>query len=384
MSDAPRKPRVMHFVTGGFSGATQVAINLCLAAQRSQTMQAMLVLRKKRGTDMRRVQSLREQGLQVELVPGWAHWATRWALRRLCTRWQPDVMVAHGFPEHILGRQAALAARVPHLLQVEHNSRERYTPARLRAALALVPHTDRLIGVSEGVRRYMVSLGFKDEQTMAIPNGIELQRFAKAADVDFATRSPGIVMAARFASQKDHLTLVQALAVLRDTHGLTPNLYLAGGGKARRQRVVEREIERLGLAAQVKLLGHHPDMPGLLMSQRICVLSTHFEGMPLALVEGMAAGCACVGSDVPGVHDVIRSGRSGLLVPHADSGALAAALALLLTDNALAQRLGHGARQQAVSEHGMALMLDRYEALIRACASGTLLQPAPQRAAQTE
>lgn len=371
----------MHFVTGGFSGATQVAVNLCLAALRSQSMDAMLVLRRKRSTDMKRVQALRDQGLQVELVPGWAHWITRWAVRGLCARWKPDVMVAHGFPEHILGRQAALAAGVPHLLHVEHNSRERYTARRLRMALALEPHTDRAVGVSEGVRRNLVSLGFQDDKTMTIPNGIELQRFANADCIDFRLRERGIVMAARFASQKDHLTLVRALAELRDVHGLTPTLHLAGGGKPWHRRKVEREIARLDLTRQVKLLGHHPDVPGLLMRQRIGVLSTHFEGMPLALIEAMAAGCACVGSDVPGVREVIQPGGSGLLVPHADPQALAAALASLLRDDLLAERLGRRARQQATEQHGMELMLERYEALIRSAASGALLEPALDRAA---
>ncbi|PWS21349.1 glycosyltransferase, partial [Enterococcus faecium] len=78
--------------------------------------------------------------------------------------------------------------------------------------------------------------------------------------------------------------------------------------------------------AQVSFLGQVADMPELLASQRIFVLSTHYEGMPLALVEAMAAGCACIGSDVVGVREVISHGRTGLLVPEGDAQALADAL----------------------------------------------------------
>lgn len=113
--------RVLHFVTGGFSGATQVAVDLCLAAQRSGDMQVLLVLRRKRNTDAARVQALRDQGLDVRVVPGWSHMATVLALRRIALEWQPGILVAHGFSEHLWGRYAGLLAKVPKLVHVEHN-----------------------------------------------------------------------------------------------------------------------------------------------------------------------------------------------------------------------------------------------------------------------
>ena len=113
---APSELRVLHFVTGGFSGATQVAVDLALSGSQQDGMQTMLVLRRKRNTDAARVQALRQAGLQLEIVPGWSHLATIWALWRLCRTWRPDVLVAHGFPEHLLGRWAGFWARVPLLL----------------------------------------------------------------------------------------------------------------------------------------------------------------------------------------------------------------------------------------------------------------------------
>ena len=170
-------------------------------------------------------------------------------------------------------------------------------------------------------------------------------------------------MSARFARQKDPQTLIRALAVLRE-RGLQPVLQLAGGGKASYRRATERLTRRLGLDGQVRFLGHHSDVPGLLMSQRIFVLSTHWEGMPLALLEAMAAGCACVASLVPGVEGVLEDGRTGLLVPEADPVALADALEHLLRDPELAGRLGAAGRARAIEEHGVDLMMRRYEALL--------------------
>src|ERR1043165_2675930 len=106
----PPRRRVLHFVTGGFSGATQVAVDLCLAQLHSERIEPILVLRRKQRTEnptkLDRIQALRDQGLPVHLVPGWAHLVTVWALRRLCERLRPDVVVAHGFPEHLLARRA--------------------------------------------------------------------------------------------------------------------------------------------------------------------------------------------------------------------------------------------------------------------------------------
>jgi len=357
------KRRVLHFVTGGFSGATQVAVDLALAELASEQLEPLLVLRKKRNTDLVRVQALRERGLQVWVLPGWSHAATIWALRKLCLEQRPDVLVAHGFPEHLLGRWAGLWAGVPKLVQVEHNTRERYTRWRLWQARWLSRRSAKLVGVSQGVRQRLVELDMPAELTVAIPNGIALERFVEP--LPFDQREAALVMSARFARQKDHLTLIRAMGLLKD-RGLAPSLRLAGAGKASYRQAAEAEVARLGLTDQVRFLGHHAAMPALLMSTQLCVLATHWEGMPLALVEGMAAGCACVASLVPGVEGLLEEGVTGLLVAEGDASALADALERLLRDPALAARLGAAARQRALAEHGLGLMAQRYEALLLA------------------
>lgn len=365
MSDQAPTLRVIHFVTGGFSGATQVAIDLVAGA--GPGMQPLLVLRRKRNTDAQRVDALRARGLAVRTVPGWSHAATVRSLVQLCREFRPQVLVAHGFSEHLWGRYAGLIAGVPALVHVEHNSRERYSAWRLAQARWLARRTAAIVGCSQGVERALLELGFPADRTMAIPNGIDLRRFAAADAQPWEARAPSIVMAARFARQKDPLTLLRALALLRD-RGLAPQLLLAGGGKAAFRRDAEREVARLALQDQVRFLGHCPDIPGLLTGQRICALSTHYEGMPLSLVEGMAAGCAVVGSDVVGVRELIDPGRTGLLVPEGDAEGWADALARLLRDGAMAQRLAAAGRAQALREYGLPLMVQRYEALLRSLA----------------
>ena len=355
--------RVLHFVTGGFAGgATQVAIKLVSAALQTDTVEPLLVLRRKRHTDPARIAELRAQGIPVEVVSGMFHWLTIWSLLRVCRRFRPDILVAHGFPEHILGRHAGRLARVPHLVQVEHNSRERYTAWRRWQARRLDRHTARIVGCGEGVRRRLLEMGTPPDRTITINNGINLVPFASADAHPFEQRATQILMVSRFARQKDHLTLIRAMALLRE-RGLRPPLLLAGGGKEGHRRRAERLTTELGLQDQVRFLGLVRDVPQRLMASRIAVLSTHYEGMPLALVEGMAAGCAVVGSAVPGVQEVLRDAVNGRLVAHQDPRSLADALEALLRDPAMAARLAGQARQDALDAYSLERMNRDYEDL---------------------
>lgn len=355
--------RVLHFVTGGFSGgATQVAIQLVEAARAGTVIEPLLVLRRKRRTPPARLAKLRARGVPMALVPGWSHLATIAALVRICRQFKPDVLVAHGFSEHLWGRYAGLLAGVPHLVHVEHNTRERYTRWRLLQTRWLAQRTDRIIGCSEGVRDALLALGMPPERTLAIPNGIHLAPFADADLHPFTARTPGIIMVARMSKQKDHATLLRAVAQLA-ARGLRVPVQLVGGGKALHRRPLERLAAQLGIAAQVQFTGVVQDVPQRLMQHQFCVLSTHYEGMPLALLEGMAAGCAVIGSAVPGVREVLQHGHDGLLVPEGDATALADALEHLLRHPEQAARLAAHARAAAQAHFDRTLMHQRYEAL---------------------
>lgn len=356
--------RILHFVTGGFSGATQVAVDLSLAALRTPGYEVLLVLRRKPSTDERKIDALRQQGLQVIVVSNWLHALTVWELRKIIRKFRPDAVFAHGFSDHIWGRRAAAAEGVAHVFHVEHNSRERYTPRRMRQALALEPFTQAHIGVSEGVRTSLVERGFPAEKCIAICNGIDLTRFPQEAmPLLWQEREPAIYMASRFARQKDHDTLIRAMATLRQ-RGLTPTLYLAGAGKSSLRARAERLVAELGLEQQVRFLGNVSDLPQRLSRTQIFVLATHWEGMPLALVEGMAAGCACVVSDVIGAREVVTPEVNGLRVQESDPDSMADALQRLLQDPALAQRLGAAARAQALGHYGREQMWGQYQRLL--------------------
>ncbi len=224
-------PRVIHFVTGGGSGATKVALELACGHLQSGAYEPLLVFRRKKVPLPVPMQNrIAATGLRTAWVDEGPKWTTRRQLRELIASFQPQVFAAHGFSEHIWGRQAALAAKVPVILHVEHNC-ERYAFWRRWQARPLTARTTATVCVSQGVADQVHKLGLAAPQVKIIHNGVDASRFATGAP-PFASRSQDIVMAARFARQKDQPTLIRAIKRLTDT-GWTGKLLLAGDGRRR-------------------------------------------------------------------------------------------------------------------------------------------------------
>ncbi|MCX7662957.1 MAG: glycosyltransferase, partial [Tepidimonas fonticaldi] len=302
-----------------------------------------------------------------ETVPGWPHALTVWRLARLCRAWRPDVLVAHGFSDHLWGRWAGLLAGVPHLVQVEHNVRERYGRWRLWQSRWLARRTDALVGVSDAVRDALVRLGHPASRCMTIHNGIDLSRWSAGRPWD--EREAAVVMAARFARQKDHETLIRAARELLD-RGTPMAFYLAGGGSRRWRDRAERLAERLGVTPWVHFLGPVSDLPSLYGRVRYAVLSSHYEGLGLSLIEGMASGCCAIGSDVEGIREVIDDGRTGVRVPPGNAKALADALTTLNAAPDGGRALAQAGQQDVRARFDRRSMQARYRELLIRLAAG--------------
>ncbi len=364
------RPRVIHFVTGGGSGATKVALDLACGHQQGARFEPLLVLRRKRSPLPPAMQSrLTASGLPVAWVDEGPKGTTRRQLREVIAGFQPQVVVAHGFSEHLWGRQAAIAQKVPVVIHVEHNQ-ERYLWWRRWAARALRDGTSATVCVSQGVAERVRELRLESRRLEVIHNGVDVARFASSAP-GFAARSPDIAMLARFARQKDQPTLIRAVQRLVAA-GWTGRLLLGGAGSESQRAACERLVSRLGLTGRVEFLGLVANVVPLLHRCRVAVLSTRFEGLPLSLVESMAAGCAAVASEAPGVTDVIQSGVNGWLFPTGDDAALAACLQGVLAGGPAVEAVVTRGRADAPRHFAIERMVADYENLF-----ADLLKSAP-------
>jgi len=355
------RPRVIHFVTGGGSGATKVALDVACGHLRSGAYEPLLVLRRKKVDLPQSMQTqIAASGLRSAWVRDWPKWKTRKQLRELIREFRPQVFVAHGFSEHIWGRQAAFAENVPVVIHVEMNC-ERYAPWRLWEARPLAARTSATIGVSHGVVAHMKKLRVVGPRVEVIHNGSDPSRYAIGAP-PFASRGQDIAMVARFARQKDQPTLIRAAKRLVD-EGWTGRLILGGDGKKSHRRFCEKLARSLGIADRVDFPGRVTNAAELYHRCRAAVLSTHYEGLPLVLIDYMSAGCATIASDAPGVPDIITHGRNGWLFPVHDDAALAAVLRTVLAGGPEVEEIVRRGHTEVPQLFSVERMVARYESL---------------------
>ena len=164
-------------------------------------------------------------------------------------------------------------------------------------------------------------------------------------------------MISAFRPQKDHPTLIRALSILPEDY----RLFLAGGAETDEDRKYLNDckqlVAELGLGERVRFLGVRSDVPQLLAAADVVVLSTAYEGMPLSLLEAMAAGRPLIASDVPGVHDLVSG--AGLLFPFGDEQRLAELIRQVCEDPSFAAEVGAKCRARA-ADYDVAETARRY------------------------
>jgi glycosyltransferase involved in cell wall biosynthesis len=169
-----------------------------------------------------------------------------------------------------------------------------------------------------------------------------------AQPIDAVPPRPLIVACGRLAPQKGYPDLLDAFTGLRRELGA--HLWIVGEGPQRAE--LERTIAARGLGDVVRLLGFQKNPYAYMAAADVFVLSSLYEGFGNVIVEAMATGRPVVSTDGPsGPAEIITDGENGLLVPVSDAPALASAIRRVLTDPALAQRLGAAGRRRADDFH---------------------------------
>jgi glycosyltransferase involved in cell wall biosynthesis len=324
------------------------------------------------------------------------------ALRRETHRY--DVLVVRG--TRVLGLPALVAARAlgrAVVLQAEVNGEmtgEVYTwgtplergPARqvlwgaVRLRNLLLRDADAFVAMSGRIREEFLGAGVPAEKIHHIPHGVDTGHFRPAGETErrelrrhlgLAEDARLIVYTGRLIRGKGLETLVEAFAKVaaRDPRA---RLLLVGSGAGQALSVegdLRRRVEEQGLASRVALPGRVEDVAGRLRAADLFVFPSEFEALGISLVEAAACGLPAVGTRTGGIVDVIEDGRSGLLVPPADSAALAAAISALLEDAARRSALGLRAREVALLRFDAEDALERYRGLFREISSRSTSPP---------
>jgi glycosyltransferase involved in cell wall biosynthesis len=280
-----------------------------------------------------------------------------WKCVRRLSAWlrehRVDLVHAHQYTPFAYTLLCGVAGQRPPVLFTEHG---RFYPDRVswkRRWLnrLLMKRSDRLIGVGRAVRRALIEVeGLPAAQTDVIYNGVprtiadptarcRLRGECGATDSTFV-----IVHVARLDPIKHHRLALVAMQKLIQSH-TDAQLWMVGAGPERAS--LEAVRQELQLESHVKLLGERRDVPNLLSAADAAILTSHSEGIPLVLIEAMAAGLPIVATDVGGVSEIVIDGEQGSLVASNDAESLAAELQALACNSSLRERLGSAGRQRA-------------------------------------
>jgi glycosyltransferase involved in cell wall biosynthesis len=220
---------------------------------------------------------------------------------------------------------------------------------------------DRYLAVSESVRRYLVhDLHWPPAKIEVVPNSVRANPAVVTPTTASTVRhqivgrqaTPLVLVPARLHEQKGHRYLFPALAEVPEAH-----VALAGEGPER--HALEMLAHELGIESRVSFLGHRDDMPELLAAADLVVLPSLYEGLPISLLEAMAAAKPVIATRIGGTDELVTSGYDGLLVEPRDSHALAQAMKTLLSDPERARQMASSAQRTVADRFSAEVMCKR-------------------------
>lgn len=307
----------------------------------------------------------RSLGVQVHVVPNLVQplapledWRALRKLLRLIKQVKPTLVHCHSSKAGFIGRLAARMTGTPSIFTahgwaftqgVSWKRRIVAIPSewfatRFGNAVITVSRYDYLLAL-----RYRIA---SEAQMAVVHNGIQDVAYpSRAADSASPTR---LIMVARFASQKDHASLLSALSGLTSSSWV---LDLVGEGPLLAS--TQAEASRLGLGSYVRFLGARLDVARLLGDSSVFILTSNYEGFPISILEAMRAGLPVVASDVGGVSEAVVDGETGFLIPRGDVQTLRERLAQLIADPQLRLRMGRAGRARYESCFTLKQMLEK-------------------------
>jgi glycosyltransferase involved in cell wall biosynthesis len=324
----------------------------------------------------------RRRGLSVRMVhcQGRADWR---AVRQIEECIQEDgiqLLHTHGYKADLYGYVAARRTGKP-IVATCHNW------VGGTAALGIYNHLDRialkrfqgLAAVSDSVAQRLLDSGVSGKRIRTIANGIDVGLFERARPLpvfDFDGNKV-VGMVARLDLQKGFEYLLRAA---RELCAGFPALKVVIVGEGPDRQAIESMVQRFGLKSNVIIAGQHSDMPGIYAAMDIFVLPSLNEGLPMTILEAMAASRPVIATRVGAIPKVIKDGETGLLVDPGDANGLRDALARFLTDSDLCRRIGSAGHDWVSRNYTSEAMVLKYRQMYDDVLGTSAIAPVPARA----
>lgn len=291
--------------------------------------------------------------------------AETWAVWRAVATFRPDVLHVHWIiPQGIV--TTAVARRVPAVVTTLGGDLYALNNALLRAVKRRVlRHAGAVTVMNAQMRSIVVQLGARPDSVHILPMGVELASFAGPR----RARPAGplrVLFVGRLVEKKGLAILLEALGGVDGVR-----LTVVGDGPLRAalaRQAAGLAVTFVGQVGRSQLAALYRDHD-VVATPSVPAASGDQDGLPVALLEAMASGCAVVASDLPGINEVIEDGVSGVLLPPGDVQALRDAIARLAHDVDATAALGAAARRR-VENYSVGRRGEQYATLLRSVAGG--------------
>ena len=366
-----KKPRLLFInYSLGIGGIETLLLELCRYLVRDESIEPAICIFEGQGHIEEEFKSL---GVPVYELPKRDGWdlSLAWRVRKLIREHRFDLVHAHNQAAWLYGGLGAWMSGCK-LIYSEHSPLSKFSVSsqkRLRPVFRQLARKTILVTTVANhlVEDLVIHAGVPREKIRVIYNGIEMSLFRVKLDREQMLEELGlpagsqiIGILASLTEAKDHATLLLAFRqVVREI----PQAVLLVCGSGPLESALRQQVVSLGLENNVRFLGVRRDVAMLLQLFDVFSLSSVREGLPISILEAMAAGCPVVATNIPGNAELVEHGRYGLLVAPRDPEQLAAALIRLLSDPGLARTLGERGRQRVAREFRFTTMIQHYVSL---------------------
>jgi len=279
---------------------------------------------------------------------------------RACRFERPDIVHTHLFGADAWGRLAAWFAGVRTIISTEHNVNPSYGFIKHLVNRVFAKFTAAIVAVSASVRDVSIARdGIPRSKIHIIPNGIDMDRVIARGGHGFHD-VPRLITVGRLYPQKDHATLLKALALVKRPWRLS---IIGDGPLASDLRAL---ADRLGIAARIEWMGIRSDVPERLVASDVFCFPSRWEGLGNAVIEAVAAGVPAIVSDLPPLHDVLAPSDVTFVEP-GNVPAWVHAIAVMLDDAASAVMRAARAMPRIRATAALPRMVKAYADLYREC-----------------
>jgi glycosyltransferase involved in cell wall biosynthesis len=348
--------------SGGMYGAEAMLVNLASSLEQLGCRCVVGVFANQHRPHTEIAERARARGLTVELVHCGGRLDRRALarIRKIIQERHIEIVHTHGYKAAVYGYLATRKSEVARVATC-HNWPNKALHMQMYAWVerVILGRFQRIVAVSEPVAK-MLGRFVRRDNLLVIANGIDVECFSHAVPT-LSEVLPGkrhvVAMVGRLVPGKGPEVLLYAARSLLCAH---PNVAVVFVGDGPCKDSLQHLAYEMGVASSVVFAGERNDMPGVYASLDVLVLPSLDEGMPMTVLEAMAAGKPVVASNVGGISKAVVHGETGLLVPAGQVAALAQAISRLLTDRQLAVTLGNAGRKRAAELFSAVSMAEQY------------------------